>query len=190
MRIRTFIAVPVTPSVRKGALKLMNLLRPVTGDVKWVAPDNLHWTLQFLGDVDQDHIAEICSGITTAVAQFEPFTLGARGAGAFPTNNRPRTLWLGVGEGDEAMVAVQAAIQNRLAAIGFRGEQRRYVPHLTLGRAGRDKPSRELSDQLSRLADFEAGSMLVDEIVVYSSTLRREGPNYEMLGHIPLFGGI
>lgn len=190
MRVRTFIAVPTTPSLRKSALKLMDLLRPFAGDVKWVASENLHWTLQFLGDVDQDHIAEICSGITTAVAQFEPFTLDARGAGAFPANDRPRTLWLGTGEGRETMVAVQASIQKRLATIGYRGEQRRYVPHLTLGRAGRDKPSRELSDQLSRLAEFDAGSMLVDEIAVYSSTLRREGPFYEALGHISLSGGI
>ena len=34
------------------ALELIRQLQPNAGDVKWVEPHNLHWTLNFLGDVD------------------------------------------------------------------------------------------------------------------------------------------
>ena len=62
------------------------------------------------------------------------------------------------------MVALQAAIQTKLDRLGYRGESRRYVPHLTLGRAGRNSPPRALVRELAALAEYEAGTMLVDEV--------------------------
>ena len=97
-RTRTFIAVSASPGIRQAAQKLAAVLRPAAGDVKWVAPENLHWTLQFLGDVDELEIPALCSAVSTAVADLESFDVEARGAGAFPAADRPRTLWLGAGD--------------------------------------------------------------------------------------------
>jgi 2'-5' RNA ligase len=186
MKSRTFIAVAITDEVRERARELMRQLEPVAGDVKWVAAESLHWTLQFLGDVDDTLIPEICDCVGGAVGGLEPFDLMVCGAGAFPSADRPRTLWLGANQGADDMVALQAAIERALGAIGFRGEQRRYVPHLTLGRAGRGRPPRQLANELAELADFDAGTMLVDEVTVYASQLRREGPEYLILGRLPM----
>jgi 2'-5' RNA ligase len=185
MPLRTFIAVPASPLVRQSAQKLADVLRSAAGGVKWVAPENLHWTLQFLGDVDELEIPAVCSAVSTAVADLDSFDLEARGAGAFPAADRPRTLWLGAGAGAQAMVALHAAIQKRLDRLGYRGENRRFVPHLTLGRAGKG-PSRSLVRELAGLAEFDAGIMLVDEVTVYSSRLGPDGPSYEVLARAPL----
>ncbi|MEX0613311.1 MAG: RNA 2',3'-cyclic phosphodiesterase, partial [Pirellulales bacterium] len=99
MPIRTFIAVNASPEIRQAAGRLADRLRSAAGDVKWVGPENLHWTLQFLGDVDELEIPAVCSAVSTAVAPIESFDLEARGAGAFPAPDRPRTLWLGAGAG-------------------------------------------------------------------------------------------
>jgi 2'-5' RNA ligase len=186
MRLRTFIAVVASPEVRQSARKLAELLRPAAGDVRWVGLDNLHWTLQFLGDVDQLEIPAVCSAVSAAAAEFERFELEVRGAGAFPAPDRPRTLWIGAGKGAQAMVALQAAIQHKLDRLGYRGESRRYVPHLTLGRAGKDSTPRALVRELASLADFDAGVMLVDEVTVFSSMLKPDGPVYEVLAHAAL----
>jgi 2'-5' RNA ligase len=183
---RTFIAVAASPDIRRAAQKLADQLRPAAGDVKWVAPENLHWTLQFLGDVGDLEIPAVCSAVSTAVAELESFDLEARGAGAFPAADRPRTLWLGAGAGGQAMVALHAAIQKKLDRLGYRGEHRRYVPHITLGRAGRKGPPRPLVRELAALAEFDGGSMLVDEVTVYASRLGPEGPAYDPLAHAPL----
>ena len=84
------------------------------------------------------------------------------------------------------MIALQAAVEKSLEPLGFRGEARRYKPHLTIGRPGRGEQPRELADHLASLADFDGGTMLVDEVVVYSSELTRQGPIYEALGFAPL----
>ena len=186
MPLRTFIAVSASPAIRQSAQKLANLLRAAAGDVKWVAPENLHWTLQFLGDIDDVEIPAVCTAVSTAVAEIEAFELEARGAGAFPAADRPRTLWLGAGTGAQAMVALQAAIQKKLDRLGYRGEARRFMPHITLGRTGRTGSPRTLVRELAGLAEFEGGSMLVDEVTVYSSKLVREGPAYEVLARAPL----
>jgi 2'-5' RNA ligase len=186
MPIRTFIAVTTSPEIRQAAGRLAELLRPVAGDVKWVAPENLHWTLQFLGDVDDLEIPAVCSAVSSAVVEVDSFDLEARGAGAFPSPDRPRTLWIGGGAGAQAMVTLHGAIQRKLNKLGYRAEQRRYVPHITLGRAGRNAPPRSLVRELAGLAEFDAGSMLVDEITVFASKLGPEGPTYDVLARAPL----
>jgi len=186
MATRTFIAVAASPEIRRAAAKLADLLRPAAGDVKWVASENLHWTLQFLGDVEELEIPAVCSAVTTAVVELESFDLEARGAGAFPSADRPRTLWLGAGAGAQAMVALHAAIQKKLDRLGYRGEHRRFVPHITLGRAGRKGRPRPLVRELAGLAEYDAGPMLVDEITVYASRLGPTGPAYEPLARAPL----
>lgn len=185
-RLRTFIAVVASPEIGRGARKAAEILRPTAGELKWVGAENLHWTLQFLGEVEQLEIPALCAAVSAATQEFERFELSARGVGAFPAAGRPRTLWIGAGAGAQAMVALQAAIQQRLDRLGYRGEARRYVPHLTLGRAGRDSPPRTLVRELASLADFDAGTMLVDEVTVFSSQLRAEGPVYEVLAHAGL----
>jgi 2'-5' RNA ligase len=60
------------------------------------------------------------------------------------------------------------------------------VPHITLGRAGRKTPPRSLVRELAGLAEFEAGSMLVEEVTVFASTLLPDGPQYEVLSRAPL----
>jgi RNA 2',3'-cyclic 3'-phosphodiesterase len=186
MNQRTFIAVTISPEIRQAAAKLADLLQPAVGDVKWVEPENLHWTLQFLGDVDSLEIPAVCTAVSTAVNEVEPFDLEARGAGAFPAPDRPRTLWIGAGAGAQTMVVLHDAIQRKLNRLGYRAEQRRFVPHITMGRAGRKSPPRPLVRELAGLAEFDAGSMLVDEVTVFASKLTPEGPNYEVLARASL----
>jgi RNA 2',3'-cyclic 3'-phosphodiesterase len=183
---RTFIAVSASPEIRRSAAKLADALRAAAGDVKWVSPENLHWTLQFLGEIEQLEIPALCNAVSMAVGEVEAFDLEARGAGAFPSADRPRTLWLGAGAGAQAMVALHAAIQKKLDRLGYRGEHRRFVPHLTLGRAGRSGPPRSLVRELANLAEYDGGSMLVDEVIVYASKLGPEGPTYDALCRVPL----
>ena len=84
------------------------------------------------------------------------------------------------------MVALHAAIQRKLDRLGYRGEQRRFVPHLTLGRAGRNSPPRPLVRELAALAEFDAGSMLVDEVTVFCQQAYARRAVYDVLAHAAL----
>jgi 2'-5' RNA ligase len=186
MPTRTFIAVAASSELRHGAMRLIEALRPSAGDVKWVAADHLHWTLHFLGNIDDRDLSEVCEAVAKAADEIEPFDVETRGAGAFPSADRPRTLWIGAGQGERNMSVLHAAIERRLKKRGYRGEERRFVPHITIGRArGKGRPH-SLQRELATLADYDAGAMLVDEVTVYASELGRDGPEYRILSHAPL----
>ncbi len=173
----------------KCAARAIIRLRRFADNVKWVETENLHWTLHFLGEIDDQDVYNVCQAAERAAASSEAFGMTAQGVGAFPSNDRPRTLWLGAAEGSGDLIALHAALESHLEPLGFRSETRRFVPHLTLGRAGRGiRPaeSAALQEDLAKLGDYQGGSQAVDEVTIYASRLRREGPEYAVLARIPL----
>jgi RNA 2',3'-cyclic 3'-phosphodiesterase len=188
-RVRTFVAVELPAEVRNRACQLIEQLRRSSEtNVRWVTPDQLHWTLKFLGDVDLLEIPDICRRLSQAVAPLAPFDVEAFGAGAFPDALRPRTVWIGMRDGLEAMIALHRTVEDVLADLGFRQEQRRFRPHITLGRVrnGAAGGQEEFAERLKEFADFDGGISSVFEVAVFSSQLGPKGPVYEPLGHAEL----
>lgn len=183
---RTFVAVNASDETRTNAAALVRNLRQGTSDVKWVDESILHWTLQFLGDVEDVELASVCDAVAAGAAELEPFRLVAHGAGAFPSEKRPRTLWLGAAEGGVEFVQLQEAVATELGKLGFRRENRKFVPHVTLGRVNGNKSVQVLQEALADLADFDGGATTVDEVIVYGSELSRSGPSYHVIGRAPL----
>lgn len=187
MSYRSFVAVEVPGEIMGQAQKLITRLKQADADVKWVEPHNMHFTVKFLGNVRDNDLGELSLALAQATRDLKPFELEVVGAGAFPNIKRPRTIWLGVREGAEPFVELYEAIEDRLFDLGYRGEGRRFTPHLTLGRVRASSPGAgRLAQLLEENAEFEAGPMYVDEVVIFSSTLGPKGPTYEALGHAEL----
>ncbi len=134
-------------------------------------------------------VPQICRAVSDAVRPLAPFDIDAYGVGAFPDRQRPRTVWIGTDDGTEQMIALHDAVETELAKIGFRTEGRRFRPHLTIGRVRGDRGGlAELAELIGQEAAFDGGRATVFELSILSSTLTREGPIYEPLGHAELLG--
>ena len=83
-RVRTFIAVEMSPRVITRAGDLIDKLRVAAAEINWVRPQQMHLTLKFLGDVPDIETPDICRVVAEVAAGFEPFEITCRGAGAFP----------------------------------------------------------------------------------------------------------
>jgi len=187
--LRTFVAVEISKPIRTCAGELIAALEGTAADVKWVETHNLHLTLKFLGDVHQREVLDVCRAVGEGAARVEPFDLEIRGAGAFPNIARPRTVWIGAGEGEGQMVVLHDRIEAELAKLGYREEHRRFQTHLTIGRVRGAGPSiAELGGLLQQHAEDVLGVMTVRKATVFCSTLTREGPVYEVLGTAELGG--
>lgn len=181
-RTRTFIAVELNEDLRDRLVSLQETLGRVVPDVKWVEPENLHVTLLFLGEVDDREIPKVCRVVQDCVGGRPPFSLSVERVGCFGNPRRPRTLWVGVGDGAEPLVAIHDALEVPMQELGYRREERRYQPHITLGRVKGDRPSNALPAELEKRADWNAGTQDVRELLIMGSELTRDGPLYTILG--------
>ena len=116
-----------------------------------------------------------------------PFSIDATKLGAFPNARRPKILWAGIGDGINELRALHADIEEGLLDLGcYRREDREYTPHLTLGRLTHDERAADWADVLAKHKDWHGGASPVDEVLVMASELRRNGPEYSVMGRAPL----
>ncbi len=186
--LRAFLAVEVPWPVRSLSARLAEQLSPTPANVRWVDEEALHFTVKFLGDVDTNDTPRICAAMQNAAGAVPAFEIRVKGAGAFPTPQRPRTVWIGVdAEGEPPFVELHDRLEQEIAELGFREEHRRYRPHMTLGRVRRSPEGiEELAELIEQHRDFDAGAMVVDEVTLLSSELTRRGPVYGVIGRAQL----
>ena len=135
-----------------------------------------HLTMQFLGDVvDLDAVADALAALSSPSGVGGAVRLG--GGGAFPKVRRAQVLWVGAAEGGEFLSTLAGAVAARLAPLGFDREDRRFHPHLTLGRT-RTSPT-DLRSTVAQLDGCDFGpAWTVEEVVLYESRLLRTGAEY------------
>lgn len=184
---RAFIAVDIADDVCERAGDLRERLRQAGAAVKWVERGQFHLTLKFLGDITDQEIAWVCNRAAIAAKASAPIQAGFRGANAFPKPESPRTIWLGLDEGADELIELQASLEEQLIEGRFPRETRQFHPHLTLGRVKRGGAEVErLAQLIEKYERFDAGNCTINSLVVYASELRREGPIYTVLSRSAL----
>jgi RNA 2',3'-cyclic 3'-phosphodiesterase len=185
--IRAFIAIRLAAEVNEAIADFQAGLRKLGGDISWTAPDNFHLTLRFLGNrVTLDVIDKMIDGLRDIAAQTPPFILDARGAGAFPSLNRPRVIWIGLA--DRRLVELAGRVEALSIARGFEPERRGFTPHLTIGRVRNPSRNPGMRDALSAAAERDFGASRVASMALYRSHLSPHGAKYEALATLPLMG--
>ncbi len=184
--MRLFIAVNIDPSLRPPLTEIQEKLRATRAPVSWVKPENLHFTLKFLGEVSEEQLPALRDAFRRSVAGMEPFPLSLAGVGTFPSKGRPRVIWVGVEQGAEEMEGLRKRIDDILFPLGFPREDRPFRPHLTLGRVkpvGRLEP---LLDGLRSATVGPVGQMQVDAVKLMQSQLHPTGAIYTSVESVPL----
>ncbi len=188
-RVRSFIGVEVGDEVRRKAVALQKQLAKTGAGVKWAAEGGMHVTLLFLGELDDRDIVPVCKAVGAAARAEAPFPLRVSGVGAFPNARRPKVLWGGITDGAEPLRRLYTALEAKLLDLGlYLKEERDYTPHLTLGRVKGEADGNTLAPELPKLLAWDGGRGQVNEVCVYSSEMRRDGPEYVVLGRSELTG--
>lgn len=185
-RLRTFIAVDPGKIIRNHLVALQEALARTGAEVKWVEPENLHVTLLFLGEVDERQLVDVCRIVKDCASRVPPFALHAEHVGCFPNPRRPRVVWAGVGEGTETLQALHGALETPLQDLGYRREERRYTPHITLGRVKSEDDTPGLGQALAKRDHWKGGETTVQELLVMSSEVLAKGPAYTVLSRCKL----
>lgn len=187
---RTFIAIPIPEAVGRKLAGWQKALAPEIPGCRWVDAQPLHITLAFLGDVANRDLNDLCLAVAAAAAPSGRFELDVKGLGAFPSPERPRVLWAGITAEDLGpLAALRESVVRAATASGYRPDDPRFHPHVTLGRlrSDRGRPC-DLTEIVGREQARAAGSFPVVEVVTYASTLGPRGADYAPLNRARLKG--
>ena len=180
--MRLFVAVFPPPDVQSAAYRAADPLRPGHDAVAWVRKENLHYTMRFLGEVDEAGAANAAAAMHEAAASRPRFAAVLGGFGAFPSAKRARVLWIAMLQGAEPMRLLASTLDEALVRHGFEAADDSFEPHLTVGRV------RAPGDWTARLLDAPTveARFQVDRMRLVSSVLSPGGSRYETVAEAML----
>lgn len=145
---------------------------------KWVEKENLHFTYHFIGDVPDDRVEELRSGLAGITVEYSS-SLELRGIGVFPNLRRPRILHIPI-LSNNLLQKIYKDIGSVLDSLGFKTEEKKYKPHLTLQRI-KDYDKEKFRDVLNKYKDYDFGEMNSFKVSLIQSKLTSRGPVYRVL---------
>ena len=168
---RLFVSIELPASITQRLAELDTHLR----GVRWLAPEQIHLTLSFLGNVSaetQQALAENLQAIS-----WKAFFLPLVGLGAFPGKGRPNVIWIGVGTGHPHLFQLHKRVQEAALAAGLEPDLRSFHPHITIARC-RDVSAETIRPFLKAHTGFDAGMIRVESFCLNSSELTPGGSVY------------
>jgi len=187
--MRCFIAIDIDDKIRKAIADLQKQIASKVsvkqGDLKWVEPNNIHLTLKFLGEISDKQLEEV-KEITNTVAQaHQKFNLEIESVGSFGGRSA-KIVWVGAGNGTEALLALQKDLDDLLAQSGYPREEREFSAHLTLCRVNHPIAGLKMGEAIAQFSHLKLGSIAAESLCVYQSQLTPAGPTYTLLGDFKL----
>jgi len=169
--MRTFVAIEVNDKdVLNSIHKIQTELNIKAKPVKL---HNMHFTVQFLGEVSEEMVGKI-SGALNSI-EFSPFSISFASIGVFPKPNFPRVIWIGTNDGVNELEKLAEMIRSKLSHLGF-SPDKKFKPHVTIFRV--KNKIEDLSSKLEKFSSCSFGKQLVSEIKLKKSELTYQGPIY------------
>ena len=169
--MRTFIAIEVSD---QGVLNSVSQVQAKLNiKAKPVEVHNMHFTVQFLGEVSEEMVRNISSELSSL--EFIPFSVSFVGVGVFPKPSSPRVIWVGTNEGADELEKLAEMIRMKLSQFGFQPDKK-FKPHVTIFRV--KKKIENVSNELQKFSTYSFGRQVISEVKLKKSELTPNGPFY------------
>ncbi len=177
MQIRAFFAVELEDEeLKKKILAIQSQLDFPDTRIAFVTPENLHFTMKFLGDIDEQIIPELQAAAEKIT--FNSFELKMTGLGCLPNFSYINAIYIGVTEGFPELSAVANKIEALSGKFNFKKENRPFRAHLTIGRVKRIRDKNLLINKLKENEKTEFGKIIVKSFKLKKSVRTPQGPIY------------
>lgn len=175
--MRAFIAIDLPEKVKSKMAELENDLKKCGLAFRWVKPENLHLTLKFLGNINQEQVSKIKEAITKISGKFSAFKANFNGFGFFPNEKKPKIFFISIDK-EELFKNIARELEEELETLGF-DKENRFKSHITLARI---KDLKNIDSLKIKIENTQLdGKFPADSIILYKSTLTEEGPIYEKI---------
>lgn len=185
--VRVFFALEPSPLVRDSVGRCLEEIkkRAKNHAIRWARHENLHITLQFIGEVQREHLDRLTDSVKNSLlGKTKPLTVHLGELCLFPSAYRPRVVVMGV-PAQEALAELAKWIGEGITHAGYEVEKRPFRAHMTLGRI--KQPKGVDYRFLSAISLPQVPPLKVNEIVLFRSEPHPEGSHYTALSRIPLY---
>jgi 2'-5' RNA ligase len=178
-KIRTFLSLNTGQEAQYSLNKIQDLLKTDLKDqpVKWDDPEKFHITLRFLGDIDVDSIKGLIFTLERIKTDFEEIRFDYDSIGFFPNQKYPNVVYAGLNEAGNNSAKLVEFIDSIIHNFGVKPEKR-FVPHITLGRFRKDKRKK-----ITKIIDIQAEpfNMIFSSFFLMKSVLKPTGSEFEII---------
>ncbi len=178
--MRCFLGTKIDEDLIEKVSDVRDSFGSIDADIKTVRDQNLHFTVKFLGEIDEDRAQRVDS-IREALNDFKPFEVGLKDVGVFPSRDYIKVIWIGTGEGSERFEELMSKIEEKTRKEGFQKDENEPVPHVTIGRVKTGRNKELIQSELDKWKEKSFGRMLVDKVTLFKSELTSKGPVYEKI---------
>jgi len=172
--MRLFVALALPDEIR---WQLRLICGGLAGAGRWVAPENLHITLRFLGEVDGRDAHYVDAAL--AGIRAPRFPLRLKGVDAFTSGQRVKAVYAAV-EKQPALQHLHDKVESAVVRAGLPPEGQKYTPHVTLTRP-KEAPLSKLQHYLAEHSLFKTEPFEVTHFTLYSSEMGSEQSVYTAL---------
>ncbi|HOK79273.1 MAG TPA: RNA 2',3'-cyclic phosphodiesterase [bacterium] len=181
-----FSGIKLTDEVTDEMEQIIVMLSEHKNIIKVVPAKNLHITLRFLGNIDEEKYQEFLFNLENAFNSLTPFYVDIQGIGFFPNKKHIRVIWAGV-ENHPSLSLIHDIVENAATKIGLPPDNK-FHAHVTVGRT-RSQITLHLVQELeAKFQNKRWGKIKVDHITIFESVLHQTGPEYKELAQIPIGG--
>ena len=182
--MRAFLSYDINDaSIIESIRNVQKELGSTGADLKLVNPDLLHFTIRFLGEIDETDKDQIISTLRGRVENFE-LNINFRGLGTFPDERRISVVWIGIdGESEKRLEKQALEVNSLLKSIHAlrKVDDERFSPHVTIARVRSGRNKEDLIEFVRENKHREFGSTRIEKLRLKLSTLTPSGPQYSDL---------
>ncbi|MCD6417879.1 RNA 2',3'-cyclic phosphodiesterase [bacterium] len=185
-KIRSFFAIELPEDIRRYIERdIVSRLKKVPAKVKWVARENMHLTVRFLGEISRRKVDEIVDRMFDMNIQerISVVSLSLSEIGTFGRRN-PRVIWLGLSGEVEKIVELHGYIERVCDAVKLPADDKKFSPHITIGRVKSPSHTDKLLAEIKKLT-IKQLDFMVKEVILFKSTLTPSGPIYSVIEKFP-----
>lgn len=182
MKKRIFIAINFPEDFKKSLASVISKIEKIEPGIKFIAPENAHLTLAFLGQIETSEIARITAILRLMSKNQKKFEMGMEKIGFFPSINMPKVLWIG-GSESLNLLSLKKSLDQQFRINGFKVDERAFMPHLTIGKVEKEIKNME---EILKMANVKIGEFTVSTIDIMESNLKKDGPEYKTIFKVNL----
>lgn len=185
--MRLFYAIDTPMEIKDKIKEVQIQLMDTNADVKWEPKEKFHITIKFLGDTDEKTFPHVENYLKELGDKFQAFIIKYKSLGCFPNYKQPRVVWVGTEVESDVIFKIKDFLDENLKRFGYKVEDRKFHPHITLGRI---KSIRNIKNLISILENlkFETEPVKCGEIILMQSILKPTGSEYKVLRTVNLKG--